>query len=83
MSGPKKPAALRVVDQSEGAAPAAPKDIYAKDKARIAATNWAAVHIRGDRSEPIWLPSRIIRRFLSRGGFQFEISARGHSVKER
>lgn len=31
-------------------------DIYAADKARIAATDWAKVHVRGDRSEPIDLP---------------------------
>lgn len=31
-------------------------DIYAADKAKIAATDWAKVHVRGDRSEPIDLP---------------------------
>lgn len=34
-------------------------DIYAKDKAKIASIDWAAVHIRGDRAPPISLSDRV------------------------
>lgn len=31
-------------------------DIYAADRAKIAATNWERVHVEGDRRRPIDLP---------------------------
>lgn len=31
-------------------------DIYAEDKAKIAATDWSMVHVEGDRRRPIDLP---------------------------
>lgn len=40
-----------------------PIDIYAADRAKIKATNWSAVHIRGDRSAPVYIADvRRVRR---------------------
>lgn len=36
-----------------------PVDIYAADRAKIKATDWSAVHIAGDRAEPVSLPDRV------------------------
>lgn len=41
-----------------------PVDIYAADRAKIKATDWCALHIRGDRAEPVSLPDRV------RGGWR-------------
>ena len=43
---------LRVVKADE-----APVDIYARWKADLAAIDWRATHIRGDRARPITLPA--------------------------
>lgn len=49
-------------------APATRKDIYAADKAKIAETDWNALHIASDRRAPIDLtPSRPFRRLLGFG----------------
>lgn len=39
-----------------------PIDIYAAIKAERDAINWAAVHIRGDRSRPLEWADRITRK---------------------
>ncbi len=47
--------------------PEQPIDIYAADKARIAAIDWSAVHISGDhRSRIVDLPDRPRRSGLER-----------------
>ena len=33
-------------------------DIYAEDRAKIAATDWSRVHIRGDRNPPLELDDK-------------------------
>lgn len=65
MNARTKPA-LHVVDKAD------PKteivvDIYAADKAKIAATDWARLHIRGDRSPSIYLPDRVRRLAIGAG----------------
>lgn len=53
-------------------------DIYAKDRAKIAAVDWAGLHVRSDRSPAVQL-GRLMRRFTlghgvrkERGGFRVE-----------
>lgn len=59
MTARKAKADLHLVgDQDEG-----PRDIYAADRARIAGTDWAAVHVRSDRSKPVDLPDGPRRPF--------------------
>lgn len=44
-----------------------PFDIYAADKAKIAATDWAGLHVRSDRSRPIDIPDRRQRPVMGFG----------------
>lgn len=43
-------------------------DIYAADRAKIRATDWAALHIRSDRSAPVSLPGLVKRSLRRLGG---------------
>jgi hypothetical protein len=59
-------------------------DIYAAGRAKANdREHWRRLHERGDRREPVFLTDRPKRRFLSRGGFQFELRDHGHKFEER
>lgn len=49
----KRKPRLRLVEQ--------PVDINAKLRADIASRDWTRVHVRGDRSAPVYLPERRLR----------------------
>lgn len=49
-------------------------DIYAADRAKIAAIDWAKVHVRGDRSAPVQLSLSRLGRPL---GFGVRTERRG------
>lgn len=51
--------ALVLVDQAEQPAPSYAYE--AEQRRRIASKNWAAIHIAGDRREPLSLPDRVKR----------------------
>lgn len=60
---------LQLVEtQQPAVATPEPRDIYAADRARIAAIDWDEVHIRGDRRRPVDLPDRP-RRSIGLGGW--------------
>jgi hypothetical protein len=85
-------AKLAVVD-SEPIAPPPPKrpasqptelGLYAE--VRAAANDrdrWRRMHERSARREPVEIGDRPKLRFLSRGGFKFELREHGHKFEER